>query len=133
MYYGSNWHYLRCLVVHSPLGVKTFRPFSRTLKGAILQSAALVKETLAWHSITPSLIPSGTAGLIQVVDVCVNRSFNAMLKDVMDEIIDGLGEEALLWLGDASESAVGRRRVLMTRAVGEAWKRVSAIIQVIVT
>ena len=46
----------------------------------------------------------------------------------MDEIIDCLGEEALLWLDDISESAVGRRRILMTRAVGEAWERVSALI-----
>ena len=36
----------------------------------------------------------------------------------MDEIIDGHGDEALLWLGDALESAVGRRSALMTRAVG---------------
>ena len=46
----------------------------------------------------------------------------------MDEIIDGLGEEALLWLDDASESAVGQRRASMTRAVGEAWGPVSATI-----
>ena len=56
-----------------------------------------------------------------------------MLKDFVDGMVDGLGEEAPLWLGDGSESAVGRRRVLMTRAVGEAWERVSAIIQVAYT
>ena len=89
----------------------------------------VVYARLARHSITPSLIPGGTTGLIQVVDVCVNRSFKAILKDVTDEIIDGRGEEALLWLDNTSESAVGRRRVLMTRAVGEAWERVSAMIQ----
>ena len=98
------------------------------LDAAKFHRTALVKETLAQHSIIPSLIPGGTTGLIQVVDVCVNRSFKAILKDVMDEIIDGLGEEALLWLDDISESAVGRRRILMTRAVGEAWERVSAMI-----
>ena len=51
----------------------------------------------------------------------------------MDEMIDGLGEEALLWLDGESEFAVGRRRVLMTRAVWEAWERVSAVIQVTCT
>ena len=68
---------------------------------------AFVKETLARHSVTPSLIPGGTTELTQVVNVCVNRSFKAMLKDVMDEVIDGLLEEALLCL-DASESVVDR-------------------------
>ena len=45
----------------------------------------------------------------------------------MGEIIDGLGEEAPHWLDNESESAVGRRRALMTRAE-EAWKRISATI-----
>ena len=48
----------------------------------------------------------------------------------MDGMIDGLGKEALLWLDDASESAVDKRGVLMARAVGEAWERVSDMIQV---
>ena len=78
------------------------------LDAAKFHRTALVKETLAQHSIIPSLIPGGTTGLIQVADVCVNRSFKAILKDVMDEIIDSLGEEALLWLDDMSKSAVGR-------------------------
>ena len=98
------------------------------LDAAKFHRTALVKETLAQHSTTSSLIPSGTMGFIQAVDVCVNRSFKAMLKDVMDKIIDDLGEEALLWLDDALEPAVGRREVLMIRAVGEAWERVSAMI-----
>ena len=59
----------------------------------------------------------------------VNRSFTAILKDAMDDVIDGLGEEALLWLDDASESAVGQRRALMTRAVRGAWERVGAMLQ----
>ena len=63
------------------------------LDAAKFHGTALVKETLARNSIIPSVIPSGTAGLIQVVDVCVDRSFKAVLKD---EMIDGLGEEALL-------------------------------------
>ena len=103
------------------------------MEAAKFHRTALVKETLARHSITPSLIPGGTTGLIQVVDVCVNRPPKTTPKDVTDEIIDGLGEEALLWLDDVSESAVGQRSVKTTRAVGEAWERVSAMIQVTVT
>ena len=91
------------------------------MDAAKFHRTALVKETLAQHSIIPSLIPGGTTGLIQVVDVCVNRSFKAILKDVMDEMVD-----------DASESAVGKRRVL-TGAVREAWERVSAMAQVTYT
>ena len=51
----------------------------------------------------------------------------------MDEMTDGLWEEALFWLDDASESTVGKRRVLITRAVGEAWERVSDMIQITYT
>ena len=47
----------------------------------------------------------------------------------MGEIIDGPGEEELLWPDGASESAVGQRRVLMIGAVGEPWERVSAVLQ----
>ena len=70
------------------------------MDAAKFHKTALVLETLAQNSIIPSLNPGGTTGLIQVVDVGVNRSFKAIQKDVMDEIIDGLGEEALLWLDD---------------------------------
>ena len=90
------------------------------LDAAKFHRTVLVKEALARYSIIPSLIFGGTTGLVQVVDACVNRLFEAILKDVMDEIIGGLGEEALLWLDGASGSAVGRRRVLMTRVFGEA-------------
>ena len=43
----------------------------------------------------------------------VNRPPKAMLKDVMDGTMGGLGEEALLWLGDASEPAFDQPRALL--------------------
>ena len=42
------------------------------LDAAKFHRTALVKETLARNSITPSVIPGGTTGLIQVVDVVLN-------------------------------------------------------------
>ena len=53
---------------------------------------ALVKEALVQHSTTPSLIPSGTTGPIQVADACDNRPFKAIQKDAMDVIIDSFGK-----------------------------------------
>ena len=56
----------------------------------------------------------------------VNRPPKAMLKDVMDGTMGGLGEEALLWLGDASEPAFDQPRALLNgRAAGELWKGAS--------
>ncbi|KAG0137649.1 hypothetical protein HOY82DRAFT_597370 [Tuber indicum] len=45
-----------------------------------------------------------------------------MLKKEVDIVLDSIGEEALQALDDATDSAIGRRRILMTKAVGAAWE-----------
>ena len=40
--------------------------------------------------------------------------------------METMSEKELKALDDVTDSAVGRRRVLMTRAVGEAWERVGS-------
>ena len=50
-----------------------------------------------------------------MLSMSVDRSFNAMLKDAMDEIINSLGGEALLSLDSASKPVVES----IARAVGD--------------
>jgi hypothetical protein len=42
--------------------------------------------------------------------------------------METMSEKELEALDGVTDSAVGRRRVLMTRAVGEAWERVGSIL-----
>ena len=61
-------------------------------------------------------------------DVSVNKPFKGILRNVLDELMETMSEKELEALDDVTDSAVGRRRVLMTRAVGEAWERVGSIL-----
>lgn len=88
------------------------------------------------------MIPSGCTSLIQVLDVSVNQPFKDFLKEAMeDELyrlveVEGegilsrmdhsLNDEGPEKLGvDGVISAVGLRRILLTRSVGSAWERFS--------
>ena len=42
--------------------------------------------------------------------------------------METMSEQELEALDDITDSAVGRRRLLMTRAVGEAWLRVGSVL-----
>ena len=64
-------------------------------------------------------------GLIQALDVAVNKPFKGILRDALDGIMEAMSQVELDALDKATDSAVGKRRVLMTRAVGEAWEQVS--------
>ena len=64
-------------------------------------------------------------GLIQVLDVAVNKPFKGILRDVLDGMMEAMSQVELDALDKATDSAIGKRRVLMTRAVGEAWEQAS--------
>lgn len=72
------------------------------------------------HDITPSLIPSGCTGLIQVLDVSVNKPLKELIREELDTVLESMGEEALDALDATSNSAVGKRRIIITHAVGAA-------------
>jgi len=82
---------------------------------------SLLKES----DITPSLIPGGCTSLIQVIDVSVNRPLKQMIQDELDTVLETMGEQALEALDNVRECAFGKRRIIMTWAVGAAWERVS--------
>jgi len=75
---------------------------------------------LSWlrdHLIVPALIPPGCTGLLQPLDVAVNKPFKAILREEMSELIDLVEEDP------SNKSAVAARRIAVTKAVGEAWDR----------
>ena len=96
-------------------------------------------DKLREHNIVPSLIPGGCTGELtllplslgsncsknKVLDVAVNKPFKGILRDVLDGIMEAMSQVELDALDKATDSAIGKRRVLMTRAVGEAWEQVS--------
>lgn len=85
------------------------------------------------------MIPGGCTSLIQVLDVSVNRPFKDCLKEAMEnelyQLVQTKGEDFLAKLDDSSDpelpiidgviSAVGLRRILLTRAFGAAWEKFS--------
>jgi hypothetical protein len=77
-----------------------------------------VRKLLKSHDITLSMVPGGCTGLVQPLDVSVNRPFKDILKQ---EIEDELDRREMDPADIQGSSAVGEMRVLMTRCVGEAW------------
>lgn len=115
------------------------------LDSASFHKTPTILETLKKHNITPSIIPGGCTGLIQVLDVGVNRTFKDFLKEAMEDelfqlvhlkgkkilaVLDqcdtGDEEDNFEYSVDGAISAVGLRRILLTRAVGHAWEQFSS-------
>jgi hypothetical protein len=97
------------------------------LDAAAFHRTDQVLELLRQHNMTPALIPGNCTGLLQPLDVCVNQPFKSLLRDIMEDGITAWAEAEELAREDGrpiatGESAVGERRVLVTHAVGEAWK-----------
>lgn len=55
---------------------------------AKFHSTEAVLTTLHSHDIIPSLIPPGCTGLVQPLDVSVNKPFKSLLRDILDDLLD---------------------------------------------
>ena len=81
-----------------------------------------IKDWLRTHGIVPSLVPGGCTGLVQPLDVSVNRPFKDILKQVIDDAVD-LAERQTPAAGKKNwQSAASKMRVMMTKCVGDAWE-----------
>ena len=91
---------------------------------AKFHSTQEVLSTLCSHDIVPSLIPPGCTGLVQPLDVSVNKPFKCLLPDILDELLDDFEPKNnlnLLEIPRANSPAIAERRILVTQAVGLAW------------
>jgi len=80
-----------------------------------------IKDWLHTHGIVPSLVPSGCTGLVQPLDVSVNRPFKDILKQVIDDAVDLSERQTTPATGKKDwQSAASKMRVMMTKCVGDA-------------
>ena len=101
------------------------QPAMIALVAASFHHSPEVLNLLRENNITPSLIPGGCTSLIQVIDVSVNKPLKQMIQDELDTVMKTMGQQALEAIDDVTESAIGKRRIIMTWAVGATWERVS--------
>jgi len=72
------------------------------------------------------MVPAGCTGLVQPLDVSVNKPFKDILRDLLEDALDTYEKQHQLSLRELSKSnlvAIAERRILVTWAVGEAWER----------
>ena len=82
-----------------------------------------IKDWLRTHGIVPSLVPGGCTGLVQPLDVSVNRPFKDILKQFIDDTVDLDESQPTPAAGKKDwQSVASKMRVMMTMCVGEAWE-----------
>lgn len=90
---------------------------------AKFHSTEEVLTTPTSHEIIPSMIPAGCTGLVQPLDVSINKPFKVILRDLLDSLLDNyeaINHTSLRELSHTNLSAIAERRVLVTHAVGQA-------------
>jgi len=93
---------------------------------AKFHSTDQVLSTLRANDILPSMIPPGCTGLVQPLDVSVNKPFKIILRDILDDLLDDYEVRHQLDLRELHRldtSAIGKRRILVTHAVAKAWEQ----------
>jgi len=93
---------------------------------AKFHSTNQVLSTLRVNDILPSMIPPGCTGLVQPLDVLVNKPFKSILRDILDDLLDDYKVRHQLNLRELNRldsSAIGERRILVTHAVAQAWEQ----------
>ena len=74
-----------------------------------------VLQKLKGTNVVPALIPPGCTSLLQPLDVAINKPFKEWLRRALDEVLDNDDLE------DSSRSAISRRRIAVTKAIGIAF------------
>ena len=82
-----------------------------------------VLDTLRSHDIIPAMIPPGCTGLMQPLDVAVNKPLKDILRSLVDDALDLYEKRSGEDLRESSRpSAVEDRRVLVQHCLANAWE-----------
>lgn len=82
----------------------------------LLHKTLAVLDVLRYNKIKPILIPTGCTGLLQPLDVFVNKQLKAKIRDLIDEAIldcENISEVEMWTMWD--------KRILTTCWVGDTW------------
>jgi len=72
------------------------------------------------------MIPPGCTGLVQPLDISVNKPFKSILRDILDDLLNDYEVRHQLDLRElnrSDSSAIGERQILVTHAVAQAWEQ----------
>lgn len=87
------------------------------MDSATFHKTEAVKQKLQDHQIVLAVVPPGCTGLVQPLDVAINKAFKALLRDKLESIL--MEEEEVVKV--SPRAAVAARRIAVTKAVGDAW------------
>ena len=77
-----------------------------------------MRDDLRKINVTPSYIPGGCTGFVQVLDVSLNKPMKLLISQAAQDHADRYSEEY-----EAGKFTVGDRRVLLTKWVGDAFDK----------
>ncbi|RPA95487.1 hypothetical protein L873DRAFT_1792241 [Choiromyces venosus 120613-1] len=112
-------------IEEQPVPVLQNQPTLLTLNLFAAHKTEQVLDIFLANDITVSLIPGSCTSLVQPLDVSINCPIKDLLKEILEEKLDKIEveeEDILLKGGRLAGSMIGRRGILTTWAVGEAWE-----------
>jgi hypothetical protein len=110
-------HIYRFSSAYSTLGVEQ-EPRLLSLDAFSAHLTPAVLRVLKANRTTVSVVPGGCTGMVQVLDVSLNKPLKDLIKQEQDDHYDRNIEE---W--QQEKYNIGERRILLTHWVAKAWKR----------
>ena len=77
-----------------------------------------VRLLLKEYNVLLAIIPPGCTGLLQPLDVAINKAFKALLREKLEAVLEAETDWDL-----RGRAAVSARRIAVTKAVGDTWDK----------